>query len=98
MRSDQVWTLVFELALAAFLMWVDTRLFFLYFFAGVVWQTVSIKRTVLMAQVFSDLKLIAIAKHLNLTEDDLSREVEGFKEAIGPKAWRKLESEWRLFK
>ena len=40
MRSDQVWTLVFELALAAFLMWVDTRLFFLYFFAGVVWQTV----------------------------------------------------------
>ena len=51
-----------------------------------------------MAQVFSDLKLIAIAKHLNLTEDDLSREVEGFKEAIGPKAWRKLESEWRLFK
>jgi hypothetical protein len=87
MKTALIWAI--EIAIAAFAMWIDMRLFWLYFFVIVIWlvnrRIDYLRKIVRTFQIANEMKLLAIASKVGVEPADIERQYEVMWEELSPK-------------
>lgn len=95
MRTVVIWTV--ELGLAAIVMWIDQRLFWLYFFgmvAAVINMRVeTLRKIIRFFQIANEVKLLAIADKLGVTPQELQRKADEIRQSMSPEEWAAVEKD-----
>lgn len=80
----------------------DIRWFLLYFFVVFLFfnhtRTDYLRKLVRYFQVHNEIKLLAIARKLKISDDELSIVMDGQKKNMGEKGWNDLEKEFEELK
>jgi hypothetical protein len=95
MKTALIW--MAELAVAAFLMWIDMRLFWLYFFMTMIWlvnrRIGCLRKTVRFFQIANEMKLLAIATKVGVEAADIERQFDLFRENLTQKQRDEVEAD-----
>ncbi len=88
-----------ELIVAAILMWIDQRLFWLYFFIITMYlidsRTDYLRKIIRVFQVFNETKIMTIMKKLNISEEEIKKTLEKTKESLSAEKWESLERDFK---
>lgn len=88
-----------EVAIAAVLIFIDQRLFWLYFFFIVIWlinqRANYLRRVIRVFQMANEVKLITIAEKLAISSEDFDRTFEKIRETSTPEKLESLEKDFR---
>jgi len=95
MKNVLIWTL--EIGVAAIVMWIDQRLFWLYFFGTVVavinMRVDTLRKIIRFFQIANEVKLLAIADKLGVTPQELQRKADGIRQSMSPEEWDAVEKD-----